>query len=176
VQGTPPHQGDSADNVGLHEVRATFSSAEAMQKAIDQLEMHGFDRADLSLPEPDPAPAHATPEAGAKPADTEQDARQARTLHTSTGATVAALAAAGAVAATGGAALPAVAAAVAAGGVAGGAIYGLSSAANRSEQADRDMRAAGGTLVLTARAPTLEKRERAEAIMREAGGTDIQAS
>ena len=35
----------------IHEVRATFATPEAMQDAVSRLEMSGFDRADLSLPE-----------------------------------------------------------------------------------------------------------------------------
>src|SRR5215469_13550407 len=83
----------------LHEVRAAFGDPDAMQQAVARLEMCGFDRADLSLPE-----------AGAKPVDTDEDARQARTLSTSSAAAAAGLAAAGAVIASGGAAAPAVAA------------------------------------------------------------------
>ena len=78
------------------------------------------------------------------PADTEDDARQARTLHTSTAAAIAALAGAGMTVATGGAAAPAVAAAVAAGAAAGGATYAVSSAANDQEQAELDAAGFGG--------------------------------
>jgi len=85
------------DNAHLHEVRASFASADAMQSAADRLAMSGFDRADLSLPQVDVPPEQATPESSAKPADTDEDARQARTLHTSMGASIAALAAAGVV-------------------------------------------------------------------------------
>jgi DNA-binding transcriptional LysR family regulator len=46
-----------------------------------------------------------TPEADAKPVDTQEDARQARTLHTSAAASVADMAAAGVVIATGAARL-----------------------------------------------------------------------
>jgi hypothetical protein len=117
----------------LHEVRATFRDPEAMQNAVSQLEMSGFDRADLSLPEVLPPAERATPESGATEVDTEEDARQTRTLHTSGAAAVVGLAAAGIVVATGGAAAPAVAAAVAGGGLAGGAAFALSSAANQAE-------------------------------------------
>jgi hypothetical protein len=95
----------------IHEVRATFATPDLMQNAITQLEMSGFDRADLSLPEVNPPEEFATPEAGARPADTEEDARQARTLQTSAAAAIAAMAAGGAVIATGGAVAPAIAAA-----------------------------------------------------------------
>jgi hypothetical protein len=157
----------------LHEVRASFPTSDAMQEAVTQLTMSGFDRADLSLPDTHAAPIQDTPEAGAEPADTEEDARQIRTVSSSTAASVAAMAAAGITVATGGAALPAVAAAIAAGGAVGGATFAATSAANAGTQTDRDEKAATGALVLSARAPNREKRMEAEAIMRAAGGTDI---
>ena len=153
-----------------HEVRGTFGSAEAMQEAIRRLEGSGFDRADLSLPG---LGVGSAPDSGAEPADTEEDARQARTLHTSGAAAVAALAAAGITIGTGGAAAPAVAAAVIAGAAAGGATYAASSAANDSEQQDREVKAALGALILEVRAPTAAKRADAAAIMRAAGASDI---
>jgi hypothetical protein len=160
----------------LHEVRAIFSDSARMQDAIDQLTMAGFDRADLSLPEADPPIERSTPESGAEVADTDEDARQARTVHTSTAAAAAAIAGAGIVAATGGAALPAVAAALVAGGVVGGGTYAISTAANVSEQQERDRRAASGTLILSVRATTSARREKASAILLAAGGTDCTTS
>jgi hypothetical protein len=53
-----------------------------MQEAVARLEMAGFDRADLSLSEAMPPAERATPEAGARPVDTEEDAQQTRTLST----------------------------------------------------------------------------------------------
>jgi len=147
-----------------------------MQQAISQLNLHGFDRADLSLPEQNPPPNRATPESGAMEADTEEDARQARVVQSSTAASVAALAAAGITVATGGAAIPAIAAAVLAGGAMGGATFAVSSAANSHDQDARDERAAAGNLILSVRTPTAEKRVEAEAILRSAGGQSIQAS
>ncbi len=160
----------------LHEVRARFTDADAMDRAVASLEMSGFDRADLSLPEAMPSRVEDTPEAGAKPVDTEEDARQARTLHTSAAASLAGMAAAGVVIATGGAAAPAVAAAAAGAGLAGGLAYGLSSAANRDEQVDRNQRAASGELILSVRAANAAKGEQAKAILREAGGTELGSS
>ena len=107
----------------LHEVRATFDDPDAMQDAVARLEMSGFDRADLSLPEAMPPAERATPEAGAKAVDTEEDARQTRTLHTGGAAAAVGMAAAGVVIASGGAAAPAVAAAVVGAGAAGGIAY-----------------------------------------------------
>src|ERR1700760_2367701 len=148
----------------LHEVRATFRDSEAMQNAVSQLEMSGFDRADLSLPEVAPPAERATPESGATEVDTEEDARQTRTLHTSGAAAAVGMAAAGLVIATGGAAAPAIAAAVVGGGLAGGAAYALTSASNEGEQMDREQKAAHGALILSVRAPNAEKRAEAEAI------------
>jgi hypothetical protein len=159
----------------LHEVRATFRDPEAMQNAVSQLEMSGFDRADLSLPEVSPPAERATPESGATEVDTEEDARQTRTLHTSGAAAVVGLAAAGIVVATGGAAAPAVAAAVVGGGLAGGAAFALSSAANQAEQASRERKAASGTLVLSVRTDSADKRGEAEAIMHAAGAAFVEA-
>jgi hypothetical protein len=160
----------------LHEVRARFHDADAMDQAVASLEMSGFDRADLSLPDAMPLRTDDTPDAGAKPVDTEEDARQARTLHTSAAASLAGMAAAGVVIATGGAAAPAVAAAAAGAGLAGSVAYGLSSAANRDEQVDRNRRASAGELILSVHAASAAKREQAKAILREAGGTELGSS
>lgn len=158
----------------LREVRGTFRDPDAMEQAIEKLEVSGFDRADLSLPEVAPPVERATPEHGAKPADTEADARQARTLHTSGAAVAVGMAAAGVVVATGGATAPAVAAALVGGGLAGGAAYALSSASNQGEQEDRERRAATGTLMLSVRATTAEKRGEAVAILRAVGAIDVE--
>jgi hypothetical protein len=158
----------------LQEVRATFASASQMQDAVSRLSLSGFDRADLSLPSPGLLQGTETPESGTKPASTEADARQARTLGASTAAAAAALAAAGVTVATGGAAAPAVAAAVVAGGAAGGSVFAVHGAADRGEQNDRDTRAATGDLVLAVRATTEAKRSEAEAILNAAGATDIE--
>lgn len=160
----------------LHEVRGVFASSEQMQEAVERLSASGFDRADLSVPDVAAPVTRSTPESGAMPADTADDARQARTLHTSTAAAVAALAGAGVTVATGGAAAPAVAAAVAAGAAAGGATYAVSSAANDQEQAELDLRASVGRLILSVRAPTAAKRSAAEAILRGSGAADLQIS
>jgi hypothetical protein len=160
----------------LREVRGIFSSPEQMQRAIQRLSASGFDRADFSVPEAGAPVTRSTPESGAMPADTEDDARQARTLHTSTAAAAAALPGAGVTVATGGAALPAVAAAIAAGVAAGGATYAVSSAANDQEQAELEGRAASGRLILSVRTPTEAKRSAAESILRGSGAMDLQVS
>ena len=73
------------------ELQATFASPDQMQAAVSKLSMSGFDRADLSLPSPGLVEGTETPEAGTKPAATDADARQARTLGASTAAAAAAL-------------------------------------------------------------------------------------
>ena len=155
-------------------VRATFARADQMQDAVSKLSTSGFDRADLSLPSPGLIEGTETPEAGSKPASTESDARQARTLGASTAAAAAALAAAGVTIATGGAAAPAVAAAAVAGGVAGGGVFAATDAATSAEQSDRNERAEHGDLVLAVRTPTAAKRGTAESILRSAGATNIE--
>jgi hypothetical protein len=166
---------DQAGAVTLRELRATFASADQMQDAVTRLSLSGFDRADLSLPSPGLVQGRGTPESGTKPASTEADARQARTLGASTAAAAAALAAAGVTVATGGAAAPAVVAAVVAGGAAGGSVFAVHEMADKSEQNNRDIRAASGELVLAVRATTDEKRSEAEGILRAAGATAIEA-
>ena len=167
---------DRVDSAGpLREVRATFASADEMQKAVSELSISGFDRADISLPSPALVAGADTPESGTKPASTGEDAQQMRNLGASTAASVAALAAAGVTIATGGAAAPAIAAAVVAGGAAGGSVFAIHGASDKAEQNDRDARAASGKLVLAVRAVTDAKRAEAEAILRAAGGTDIEA-
>jgi hypothetical protein len=155
-------------------VRGRFASADRMQEAIERLLVSGFDRADLSVPNSPLPSATVAPDSGARPADTEDDARQVRTLHTSGAAAVAALAAAGIMIGTGGAAAPAVAVAVLAGSAAGGAAFAVSSAANDSEQEHRDVDAAHGMLFLSVRVPVAGKRSEAESVLRAAGATGIE--
>ncbi|HEY4172498.1 MAG TPA: hypothetical protein VGM42_05675 [Rhodopila sp.] len=157
------------------QLQATFANPEQMQAAVSKLSMSGFDRADLSLPSPELVEGTETPEGGTKPAATDADARQARTLGASTAAAAAALAAAGITVATGGAAAPAVAAAVVAGGAAGGSVFAAHDIADHMEQDDRDIRAAQGDLVLAVRVTSEAKRSKAEAILRAAGATGIEA-
>lgn len=166
---------DNADGVSqLREVRATFADPDRMQDAVSKLTISGFDRADLALPTQGHSLDEAAPETATKSVSTDEDARQARTLGSSTAASVAALAAAGVTIATGGAAAPAVAAAVLAGGAAGGATYAATGAANEGEQQAREAQAAAGGLVMSVRALTEARQAEAIAILRAAGATDIQ--
>jgi len=157
-------------------LRARFTSSAEMQRAIDTLEVNGFDHADLALVDAPSRDDTVPRDDDTSAAFGEADARQARTLHASGAATAAALAAAGITVATGGLAAVAAGAAVVAGAVAGGVTHAVSTASNQAEQLERDARAADGRLVLSIQVPTAEKKARAEAILRQAGARDITAA
>ncbi len=165
-----PELGDTID-----EVQGIFPNDDTLQAAMKRLLGNGFDRAQLSLPHTSPSSATATPNQGAENPTTEEDRRQIRTLGASTLGVGAAMAAAGVVVATGGLALPAVGAAAIAGLAAGGAVEGATSASTASERSDREAAAQAGQLVLAAHIADPEKRQRAEAIMRECGATRVEA-
>lgn len=158
----------------LCEVRATFSDAAKMQATVGELLISGFDRSELTLPAAGHSLDETNPEEGVKPAATEEDARQMRTLGSSTAGAAAALAAAGITIATGGAAAPAVAAAIVAGGAAGGATFAATGAAANAEQQTRDSQAEAGHLVLSIRTITADKVAKARAIAQAGGATDIE--
>ena len=157
----------------IAEVQAVFGSDAALQDAMARLTVSGFDRADLSLPLAHPTRGEATPESGATDPTTQEDQSQARTLHASGAAAVGAMAAVAATLATGGAALVAGAAAVAAGTAAGGIAFGLTRADDNAQHADRELAAAAGELVLSARITSAAKQAEAEAAMRAAGALRV---
>jgi hypothetical protein len=128
----------------VQEVRGIFPNDTALQDAVSRLTHAGFDRADISVPDPAAPPGVATPEQGAKNPHTEDDDRQLRTVHTSLAGSAAALLAAGAVIGTGGAAAPAVAAAAAAGLAAGGIAHALTREADKAEHEEQALAAALG--------------------------------
>ena len=157
------------------EAQAVFPSYAALQEAISQLEVAGYDRADLSLPHVVTPAAQATPEQGAENPDLDQDNRQMRTLHASGAGSAAALLAAGVVIGSGGAAAPAVAAAVGAG--VGGALLTETGSyiADAAQHESREAAAREGRLVLAVRLRDDKRAEDALDIMRRAGATQAQA-
>ncbi len=165
-----PAFGDSID-----EVQGVFPSDASLQEAIAHLTQAGFDRADISLPSAHPTGSAATADQGAENPTTDTDETQIRTLQSSMAGTVGALAAAGIVIATGGAALPAVVAAAAIGIGAGAATHAASSAGSEARHEEREADAGAGQLVLSVRIARPEKREQAEAAMRAAGASRIEA-
>jgi hypothetical protein len=165
-----PMIGDSVE-----EVQGIFPSDATMQDAIAQLTMAGFDRADLSLPETNPARRHATPEQGASDPVTDTDVRQVRTMGASMAGTIGAMVAAGATIATGGAAGAAIAAAAAVGAGSGLAANAVGNAADAVQSDERDSAARAGHLILAVRAPDTAKRTTAEQIMRSAGADEVRS-
>jgi hypothetical protein len=157
----------------MHEVRARFTTAEALNKAAAQLSMHGFDRADLSLPEPI---GTQDQELGASTAAPDVDSRQARTLATSMAAAAGAMVAGGVVVATGGAAAVAAIAAVAAAGGAGALVGAVATGAKHATEHDRESKAAAGDLILAVRTPTPAKQDLAQSIARQFGALDVIAT
>jgi hypothetical protein len=162
-------------NPSVQEVQGVFPNEAAMEAAIAQLTLAGFDRAAFSLPQTRPKAGEATPEMGAETPITDTDMRQARTMGTSIAATVGAFAAAGAVVATGGAAAVAAAAAAAVGAGSALTANAAGNAADTIQAEDRADAAAAGRLVLSVAAPDAAQQTTAERIMREAGATKVAA-
>jgi hypothetical protein len=170
----------------IREAVAAFADAQAMQAALSDLQSHGFNRADISFiardsylkghlaqdygdmqqAEDDPHAQRAAPVE-------EDDVRQRRTLEISTGATIAAFAAAGLTVATGGAtALAAGIGAAAAAGVGGlggllGKLYGTSQQKFMEEQIER------GGVLLWVRVRDAQSEQRALDILRRHGAGDV---
>lgn len=158
----------------VDEVWGFFRGEPALQEAMARLGQAGFDRAEMSLPDPTLDPAHRTPEQGAANPDTTEDNQQMRTLHASMAGSAGALLAAGVVVATGGAAIPAVAAAAAAGVGAGALAHGAERAADSAQAHEREQAAAEGRLVLAVRINDPSRLEPAVAAMRAAGAADVK--
>jgi hypothetical protein len=177
MSDTPSAPGDPGPQLSesIQEMQGVFPSDSALQDAISRLTTAGFDRADLSIQDAASEGAEATPEQGAQNPTSEDDSRQARTLHTSLAASVGAMAAAGAVVATGGAAAPAVAAAAAGGLGLGGAMQGVTQATETARHQNREEAAAQGALILSVRLQRPDQRQTAEAAMKDAGATSVQA-
>ncbi len=164
----PPQEAETAPRAW--ELLARFRSTEALDRAIVALEAAGFERSDLGLPDVSPAPENATPDASSKPADTGVEARQSRVFHASTGGSFAAMMGATAVAATGGVAAAVAGAAIGTGAVVAGIASLLSSGLSHAEQETRERKAREGTLILAALAKSDGRRDRAVAVLQEAGG------
>ena len=155
----------------VQELQANFPNDASLQAAMAQLEMAGFDRADLSLPDP-----HAvvdTPDSADAPTG-DIDRSQLRTMASGMAGTTAGFAVAGVLLATGGVAAP-VAAAL--GGVSAlGTVLATSGASNAVDAAGaaaRDALGAAGKLILAVRIRSPDLAAKAEAALREAGGTEI---
>ena len=159
------------------EVLARFRSPEAMDRAIERLKVNGFDRGSLGVPEIDPPPSRATPEAGSAAIATPVSLQQRRIFYTAGPAAFAVMIGA----------LIAAAHHWGMGGVAGlGVGLGIivlvlaeliCRAFDRAALQRERRRAAEGRLVLAVRALTPEMQERATVVLRDAGGEilDVRA-
>ncbi len=171
---------DRSDQAGpalsgaIEVVQGSFPSDATLQDAIGRLTVAGFDRADISLPDAQPTSGQNTPEQGAENPNAEDDTRQARTLHTSMAASVGALAAAGAVIATGGAAIPAVAAAVAGGAGLGAVMEGITGVGDRVQHEERQEAASRGELLLSVHLRDTTQQAAAQQAMQAAGATEVR--
>jgi hypothetical protein len=166
----PPRARMDEPSIARPTVFGLFASSAALNNAIKELEMAGFDRADLSLPDTQPRNA---PDLSPKPPDTGVEAQQSRIFHTSVAGAFAAVVAAMIAAALGGGVGPMVGAAIAAALVVSATVHLISRAASRREQMDRDRKAASGRLVLSVRTPAAVKVAHATEILQRAGAVKI---
>ena len=172
---TQPIMQDGSPAVAVHieEVQGRFPSNAAMQEAVSQLTLAGWDRAELSLPKPHAPGSAETPTEGADSVTSEVDKRQLRTMGTGMAGYLGAAAAAGATIATGGAAGVAIAAAAAVGAGAAAAASVGTTAVEDSDTTELDRLAAAGQLVLAVRAADEEQAQKAMEIMKGAGATQV---
>lgn len=159
-----------ADPVVEWEVLARFRSPAAMNEAIKHLEVSGFGRESIGLPEIDPPPERATPEVGSQAADTGADVQQSRVFYAAVGGAVAAMIGALVAAVSGGGMGAIAGAAIGAGIVVGGIAHLISRAFSNATQRRREDQAAHGKLMLAVRTDSAERHERASAVLRENGG------
>lgn len=134
-----------------------FHDSTALEEAVSELQSHGFDRAEISLVSgaDDPQAALHLPGEAARPGApqaglSDTDLRQGRVLGTSMAGSLAGLAAAGFVVATGGTALVAIGAAVAAAAAGGvlGEVAGKAATSSVPSFNDAEAPGAGGVFLL----------------------------
>lgn len=156
---------------GSPQVCGEFHSQEKFEAAMQRLEGSTFQHADFSLRVPgrEDVRLDSTKEEPLR----EDEARNLRTLGVSTASVSAAFAAAGLVVATGGAALPAVAAAAAAGGATAAAGEAVGQAAAPGGKPPQAQAAETTGVILMVHAPTPERRELAERVLKEEGATRV---
>ncbi len=159
----------------VQEVQGVFPDDATMQDALSQLTLAGYDRADFSLPEEQPAGQMATPNESADPATDDADKRQLRTMGTSMAGYAGAVAVAGATLATGGAASLAVAAAAAVGAGTAAAANTAGQAADATQVEERNRRGREGRLILAVRTTTPAQVDQVVGLMQEAGATKTNA-
>ncbi len=159
----------------VHEVQGVFPDDATMQDALSQLTLAGYDRADFSLPEEQPAGQPSTPNESSDAPTDDADKRQLRTLGTSMAGYAGAVAVAGATLATGGAAGLAVAAAAAVGAGTAAAANTAGQAADNAQVEARNQRGREGRLILAVRTTTPEQASQVTKLMTEAGSSSTRA-
>lgn len=163
--------GSAPETPRAPQVCGAFHGQERMEEAVMRLAGSVFDRSQISIRVPgreddSSYSSRETPMA-------EDDARNLRTLGTSTAAAGLGMAAAGAVIATGGAALPAVAAAAAAGGATIAAGEAAGSAATPGGETEQQQAADRGGVIVMVSADTPERQAKAEEILRACGAEKV---
>lgn len=159
----------------VHEVQGHFPNDATLQDALGRLTLQGYDRADFSLPEEQPAGTHTTPNESAENPTDDIDKTQLRTMGTGMAGFAGAAAVAGATIATGGAMGVA---ALAAGVIGAGAAAAAQAGGRAADQAvtdERDRRGAAGTLILAVRTRSAEQADEVVRLMREAGASAAAA-
>lgn len=169
MSGTGDAKAGPEHEATVHEVQGVFPDDATMQSALSQLTLAGYDRADFSLPEEQPAGEVATPNESAAPATDDADKRQLRTMGTSMAGYAGAVAVAGATLATGGAAGLAVAAAAAVGAGTGVMANAAGQAADNAQVEARNQRGREGRLILAVRTTTPDQVKQVMDLMQEAG-------
>lgn len=169
MSGTDNAKEGPTHEATVHEVQGVFPGDDALQAALSELTLAGYDRADFSLPEDQPAGEAVTPnESAAAPTD-DNDKRQLRTMGTSMAGYVGAVAVAGATLATGGAAGLAAAAAAAVGAGTAGVANAAGRAADNAQVEERNRRGQEGRLILAVRVRTPEQTDQVTKLMQAAG-------
>ncbi len=159
----------------VREVQGVFPDDATMQEALSQLTLVGYDRADFSLPEDQPADEVVTPNEDAAAPTDDADKRQLRTMGTSMAGYAGAVAVAGATLATGGAVGLAVAAAAAVGLGSGVAANSAGQAADAAQVEERNRRGREGRLILAVRTTTPDQVNQVRNLMQQAGASKAEA-
>ena len=170
---TDPAQGPSHTTT-VHEVQGFFPNDAALQAALGELALVGYDRSDFSLPEEQAASSSGTPTEGADNPTDSTDKAQLRTLGTGMAGYLGAVAVAGATIATGGAAGLAVAAAAAVGVGGAAAAEMVGQAADKAQVAARDEKGAEGKLILAVRVRSPEQADQVVELLRKSGATQVE--
>ena len=177
MSGMMDNDGPARD-ADAQEVQIRFPNDAALQDAITQLGLAGYDRSDFSLPEDQLNSAQNALNGNAEHLSDSADGRQLRTMGSSIAGTVAAFALAGATIATGGATAVAAlgAAAVGAGTLAAASAAGaaIEEGEDKAVAEERDQRGAENWLLLAVRTRSEAQVQQVTEIAHAAGATNVR--